>query len=191
MALQSSQRLPELLFYTKKSYRILQGYPYTYIIHQSREFSIQNPTQKTKSSSSTTTTTTYRGQRDLHFRKRNSTHRRQGDLLEIHLCVLQDLPKTFQAFQPQDLPKAFQTFQTFQSFMTFQPFQAILQVPVSPGNPSHSSIFQLECIFNSSIGFRRKLHQVPVEQYKLQTFYKHYILQRKGDVVISVKIRIS
>ena len=30
----------------------------------------------------------------------------------MHLCVLQDLPMTFQAFQ---------------SFMTFQPFQAILQ----------------------------------------------------------------
>ena len=26
------------------------------------------------------------------FQKRNSTHRRQGDLLEMHLCVLQDLP---------------------------------------------------------------------------------------------------
>ena len=107
--------------------------------------------QKTKSSSSTTTT--YRGQRDLHsrFQKRNSTHRRQGDLLEMHPCVLQDLPMTFQAFQPQDLTKALQllqlTFRTFQSFMTFQPFQAILQVPVSPGNPPHSSILQLECIF--------------------------------------------
>ena len=69
-------------------------------------------------------------------------------------------------------------------------FQAILQVPVSPGNPPHSSILQLECIFYkfySSIGFHRKLHRVPVEQYKLQTFYKHYILQRKGDVAISVK----
>ena len=84
-----------------------------------------------------------------------------------------------------------ETFRTFQSFMTFQPFQAILQVPVFPGNPPHSSILQLECIFYnfyrfySSIGFHRKLHRVPVEQfYKL---YKHYILQRKGDVVISVK----
>ena len=119
-------------------------------------------------------------------------HRRQGDLLEIHPCVLQDLPKkkkkkTFQAFQPQDLPKALQSFQafqsfhtfqslwTFQSFMTFQPLQAILQVPVSPGNPPHSSILQLECIFYifykfySSIGFHRKLHRVPVGQYKLQT----------------------
>ena len=154
--------------------------------------------QKTKSSSSTTTTT-YRGQKDLHSKKENSTHRRQGDLLEIHPCVLQDLPRAFQAFQSQDLPKAFQTFQsfqTFQLFMTIQPFQAILQVPVSPGNPSHSSIFQSECIFYrfyifySSIGFHRKFHRVPVEQYRLQTYYKHYILQREGDVVTSVK-RVS
>ena len=117
-------------------------------------------------------------------KKKNSMNRRQGDLLEIHPCVLQDLPRTFQTFQ------SFQTFQTFQSFMTFQPFQAILQVPVSPGNPPHYSILRLECIFYifyGSIGFHRKLHRVPVEQYELQTFYKHYILQRKGDVVISVK----
>ena len=114
----------------------------------------------------------------------------------MHPCVLQDLPRTFQAFQPQDLPKAlqslqtfqsFQTFQTFrtsQSFMTFQPFQAILRVP---GNPPYSSILRLEYIFYifySSIGFHRKLHRVPVGQLQtLQTF----ILQRKGDVVISVK----
>ena len=119
-------------------------------------------------------------------------YRRQGDLLEMHPCVLQDLPRTFQAFQPQDLPKALQSLQTFQSFMTFQPFQAILRVP---GNPPYSSIFQLECIFYishkfySSIGFHRKLHRVPIEQ--LQTFYKHYILQRKGDVVIWVVSKTS
>ena len=78
---------------------------------------IQFYMQKTKSSSSTTTTS--RGQRDLHSRiqKRNSTHRRQGDLLEMHLCVLQDLPRTFQTFQ------SFQTFQTFQSFQSFQTFR--------------------------------------------------------------------
>ena len=98
------------------------------------------------------------------FQKRNSTHRRQGDLLEIHLCVLQDLPMTLQ---------------TFQSFMTFQPFQAI---------PPHSSILRLECIFYSSIGFHRKLHRVPVGQLQtLQTF----ILQRKRDVAISVKLTDS
>ena len=52
----------------------------------------------------------------------------------MHPCVLQDLPVTFQAFQPQVLtqatpvtPIAPETFRTFQSFMTFQPFQAILQ----------------------------------------------------------------
>ena len=68
----------------------------------SREFSIQKSNfymQKTESSSSTTIT--YRGQRDLHsrFQKRNSMHRRQGDLLEMHPCVLQDLPKALQLLQ--------------------------------------------------------------------------------------------
>ena len=38
----------------------------------------------------------------IPVQKRNSTHRRQGDLLEIHPCVLQDIP----GIQPQDLPKA-------------------------------------------------------------------------------------
>ena len=56
------------------------------------------------------------------------------------------------------------------------------------------SILRLECIFYifyifynfySSIGFHRKLHRVPVGQLQtLQTF----ILQRKGDVAISVKM---
>ena len=79
---------------------------YTCTLHYNPENSpsrIQFYMQKTKSSSSTTTTT-YRGQRDLQsrFQKRNSMHRRQGDLLEIHPCVLQDIP----GIQPQDLPKA-------------------------------------------------------------------------------------
>ena len=118
MALQSSQRLPELLFYTRRSYKILQApipapipapILHVHITPQSREFSIQNPI--------------------LHIEdkelfeyytpdSRNSTHRRQGDLLEMHPCVLQDIPVT---------PVAPETFQTFQSFMTFQPLQAILQ----------------------------------------------------------------
>ena len=154
---------------------ILQGYPHTYIIHQSTEFSIQNPIlhpedkelfeyhyyyiQRTKRPS---------------FQKRNSMHRGQGDLLEIHPYVLQDLPKTFQTFQ---LFQTFLSFQTFQSFMTFQSFKAILQVPVSPGIPTHYSILQLEYIFYiffrsySLIGFHRKLHRVPVGQYKLQTLH--------------------
>ena len=89
----------ELLFYMKKSYRILQLQFqlqfYTCTLHYNPENSpsrIQFYMQKTESSSSTATT----------FQKRNSTHRRQGDLLEIHPCVLQDIP----GIQPQDLPKA-------------------------------------------------------------------------------------
>ena len=93
-----------------------------------------------------------------YYTTRNSTHRRQGDLLEMHPCVLQDLPVTFQAFSHKSLQRQLQllqllqrpvfpdipvfpvfpdtpvapdtpeTFRTFQSFMTFQPFQAILQI---------------------------------------------------------------
>ena len=189
MTLQSSQRLPELLFYTKKSYRILQLqfqlqfykgthttihhlHPHvcTSIHPENSPSRIQFYMQKTKSSSSTTT-----------FQKGNSTHR---DLLEIHPCILQgipdipvipDLPKAFQAFQPQDLPKALQTFQTLQSIQTFQPFQAILQVPVSPGIPpqyKHSPT-RMHILYILQIlqfdWFAQKLHRAPVGQ--LQTFY--------------------
>ena len=127
--------------------------------------------QKTKSSSSTTTT--YRRQRDLH--SRNSTHRRQGDLLEIHPCVLQDIPVI------PDIP-------------------VIHDLPAFPGNSTSSSISRESNPFQHSPirmhilqfdWFPQKLHRVPVEQYKLQTFYKHYILQRKGDVVILVMSETS
>ena len=178
----SSQRLPELLFYTKKSYRILQlqfqlqfykgTHPSTNYT-TSREFSIQNPILHAEDKELFEYYYYIQRAKRPSFQKRNSTHRRQGDLLEMHPCVT----RRFQAFQLQDLPKALQslqTFQTFQSFMTFQPFQAILQVPVSPGIPPHSSILRLECIFYifySSICFHRKLHGVPVEQ--LQTTNIH------------------
>ena len=190
----STQRSPTG-FFSSNSTRVPIHHPSTYKLHicvhmhpENSPSRIQFYMQKIKSSLSTTTT--YRGQRDLHSRKENSMHRRQGDLLEIHLCVLQDLPKTFQAFQLQDLPKAFQTFQIFQSFMTFQPFQAFLQVPIPPGFPPHYSILQLECIlyifykFYSSIGFHRKLHRVPVEQYKHSTtitFFKEREMLRYGS----------
>ena len=128
MALQSSQRLPELLFYTKKSYRILQlqlqlqlqfykGTHTTYKLHaastptrahpENSPSRIQFYMQKTKSSSSTTTT--------LQIPvSRNSTHRRQGDLLEMHPCVLQDLPVTFQAFSRKSLQRQLQLLQLLQ-----------------------------------------------------------------------------
>ena len=97
--------------------------------------------QKTKSSLSTTT---YRGQRDLQskFQKRNSTHRRQGDLLEIHPCVLQGIP-VFPVFPDIPvIPDTPETFRTFQSFMTFQPFQAILQILQCSSISRESTPFQ-------------------------------------------------
>ena len=114
MALQSSQRLPELLFYTKKSYRILQApILHVHITLQSREFSIQNPILHAEDKELFEYYYYIQRAKNLHSRKEiHSTHRRQEDLLEMHPCVLQDLPMTFQVFQ---------------SFMTFQPFQAILQ----------------------------------------------------------------
>ena len=100
---------------------------------------IQFYMQKTKSSSSTTTT--YRGQRDLHsrFQKRNSMHRRQGDLLEIHPCVLQDIP----GIQPQDLPRALQSLQTFPDIPVvpdIPDIPVIHDLPAFPGNSTSSSI---------------------------------------------------
>ena len=79
---------------------------HVHITLQSREFSIQNPILHAEDKELFEYYTPD---------SRNSTHRRQGDLLEMHLCALHDIPVT-----PE-------TFQTFQSFMTFQPFQAILQ----------------------------------------------------------------
>ena len=85
---------------------------YVHITLQSREFSIQNPILHTEDKELFEYYYYIPEGKGPSFQKRNSTHRRQGDLLEIHPCVLRDLPETFQ---------------TFQSFMTFQPFQAILQ----------------------------------------------------------------
>ena len=130
-----------------------------HITLQSREFSIQNPILHTED-------------REL-FEYYNSMHRRQGDLLEMHPCVLQDI---------QGNPSYSRDIQDIPVIHDLPAFQAILQCP---------SILQLECIFYifynfySSIGFHRKLHRVPVGQLQtLQTF----ILQRKGDVAISVKM---
>ena len=109
---------------------------HVHITLQSREFSIQNPILHAEDKELFEYYYIPEG-KETSIQKRNSTHRRQEDLLEMHPCVLQDLPVTFQAVQPQVLTKATpvtpvtpvapETFRTFQSFMTFQPFQAILQ----------------------------------------------------------------
>ena len=147
-----------------------------------------NSTCRRQKSSSSTTTTFQRAKRPS-FQERNSTHRRQGDLLEIHPCVLQDILGNSSC--SRGIPE------TCQSFMTFQPFQAILQcssisresTPFQH-SPIRMHILHILQFYNSysSIGFHRKLHRVPVGQLQtLQTF----ILQRKGDVAISVKLTDS
>ena len=138
-----------------------------------------NSTRKTKSSLSTITTC--RGQRDLHSRiqKKNSTHRRQGDLLKMHLCVLQDLPKAFQSFQTFHL---FQTLQrhsghsshSWPSSLSRQ-FYNSTKFQVSPGNPTHYSILQLECIFYKFYRFYSSMVSTENStKYQLNnTNYKH------------------
>ena len=81
----------------------------------------------------------------LHYRfqKRNSMHRRQGDLLEMHPCVLQDLPMTFQAFQPQDLPRhsSYSSYSSYSSCSRDIPdIPVIHDLPAFPGNSTSSSI---------------------------------------------------
>ena len=175
MALQSSQRLPELLFYTKKSYKILQSSNSSSNPTRAhyREFSIQNPILHTED-------------RELfEYYYYNSTHRRQGDLLEMHPCVLQDIPGNSSCSRDiQDIPV----------IHDLPAFQAILQCSSisRESTPFQHSPIRMHILhilqfysFHSSIGFHRKLHRVPVGQLQtLQTF----ILQRKGDVAISVKL---
>ena len=118
--------------------------------------------------------------------------------------VVPDIPVISDIPVIQDLP-AYPGNSTSSSlsrqFYKFQPLQAILQVPVTPGNPPHSSILRLECIFYifykfySSIGFHRKLHQVPVGQYKLQTLHS----SKKGrccdigqfDIFSRIELRVK
>ena len=94
-------------------------------------------------------------------------HRRQGDLLEMHPCVLQDLPVTFQAFSHKSLQRQLQLLQLLQRHSSLSRHSRhsslsslsrhssrsrhsrdILDIPVihdlpaSPGNSSNSTMFQ-------------------------------------------------
>ena len=125
VVLQSSQGLPELLFYTKKSYRILQLQLQLQFYKGTRTPSIHiQPTrahykyiQRILHPEYNSTCRRQRALRVLLLQipvSRNSTHRRQGDLLEIHPCVLQDLPVTFQAFSRKSLQRQLQLLQLLQ-----------------------------------------------------------------------------
>ena len=90
-------------FFSSNSTRVPILHPHTTYMYtlQSREFFIQNPILHAEDKE----LFEYYYWCESRIQKGNSTHRRQGDLLEIHPCVLQDLPKTFQTFQ------SFQTLQ--------------------------------------------------------------------------------
>ena len=158
MILQSSQRLPELLFYTKKSYKILQAPMPTPIpapilhVHNT-----ENSTCRRQ-----------RALRVLQSSSRNSTHRRQGDLLKMHPCVLQDIPGNSSC--SRDIPD-------IPVIHNLPAFQAILRCSSisRESTPFQHSPIRMHILqfysFYSSIGFHRKLHRVPVGQLQtLQTF---------------------
>ena len=161
----------------KKSYRILQLQfqlqfqlqlykgTHTPSIHHTpststrahyREFSIQNTILHAEDRALRVLLLHYRGQRDLHsrFQKRNSTHRRQGDLLEIHPCVLQDIPG-IPATRPSkgtpvttdipvfpDIPDipVFPVFPDIPVIPDILDIPVIHDLPAFPGNSTSSSI---------------------------------------------------
>ena len=84
----STRRSPTGFFKTPIPAPIL----HVHITLQSREFSIQNPILHTEDKE----LFEYyyyipEGKETFISKKRNSTHRRQGDLLEMHPCVSQDI----------------------------------------------------------------------------------------------------
>ena len=109
-------------FFSSNSTRVPIHHPHLHMHSTSREFSIQNPILHTEDKELFEYYYIQRAKRPS-FQKRNSTHRRQGDLLEMHPCV----------------PKTFQSFQTFQ---TFPVFPVIHDLPASPGNSTNSTMFQ-------------------------------------------------
>ena len=131
----------------KKSYKILQLQPYTCTLHYNPE---NSPSIRVLQSSS-----------------RNSTHRRQGDLLEIHPCVLHDIPGNSSC--SRDIPD-------IPVIHDLPAFQAILQCSSISRESTpfqHSPIRMHILQFYSSIGFHRKLHRVPVGQLQtLHSFFK-------------------
>ena len=101
----STQRSPTG-FFSSNSTRVPIHPHTTYMctLHYStsREFSIQNPILHAEDRELFEYYYYIQRAKRPSFQERNSTHRRQGDLLEIHPCVLQDTP----GIQQQNLPKA-------------------------------------------------------------------------------------
>ena len=129
----------------------------------------------------------------------NSTFRRQGALRFIlHTEGKEIFYPVYQALQPQDLPQAFQFYKGIPVIHDIPASQALLHVPAPSSTiqclPVLSSVSR-DSTRSSIPSIRMQiLHtdwfppETPLStsrrQYK--TFYKHYILQRKGDVAILV-----
>ena len=118
-----------------------------------------------------------RALRVLQSSSRNSTHRRQGDLLEMHPCVLQDIQGNSSCSRD------------------------IQDIPVIHDLPAFQAILQCSSISRESTPFQHspiRMHILQFDwfpenstEYQLGNYrhYKHsFILQRKGDVAISVKM---
>ena len=123
-----------------------------------------------------------RALRVLQSSSRNSTHRRQGDLLEMHPCVLQDIPGNSSC--SRDIPD-------IPVIHDLPAFQAILQCSSisRESTPFQHSPIRMHILqfysFYSSIGFQKT---PPSTSWAITdiTNIHSFILQRKGDVAISV-----
>ena len=111
-----------------------------------------------------------RALRVLQSSSRNSTHRRQGDLLEMHPCVLQDIQGNSSCSRDiQDIPV----------IHDLPAFQAILQCSSisRESTPFQHSPIRMHILhilqFLQFDWFPQKLHQVPVGQLQiLHSFFK-------------------
>ena len=129
---------------------------HVHITLQSREFSIPNPILHTED-------------REL-FEYYNSTHRRQGDLLEMHPCVLQDIQGNSSCSRDiQDIPV----------IHDLPAFQAILQCSSISRESTpfqHSPIRMHILQFYSSIGFHRNSTEYQLGNYR---HYKHSFFKER------------
>ena len=155
---------------------------------QSREFSIQNPILHADDKELFEYYYYIQRAKNLHSRKKFYAWKARRSSRNASVCLTRpsnDIPDI------PVVPDTPETFQTFQSFMTFQPFQAILQCSSisRESTPFQHSPIRMHILHILQFDwFPQKLHRVPVGQLQtLQTF----ILQRKGDVAISVKLTYS
>ena len=144
------------------------------------------------------------------FFQYHSTFRKQRALrLILHAEGKEIFYPVYQAFQPQDLPKAFQFFKDISVIHDIPgipvihgipAFQALLHVPVLPVPYSVSSTsrdsthYSFTAFFNQNANSTHRLVSTRNSiEYQSRTIhhYKHYILQRKGDVAIWVRMTLS